>query len=349
MSWKPYQGYSLNLPDHRYKRRCCRPIHAKLNSLPHTHTRALRVNHLAFKSVDPKHPQRSLKSNQESHFGEIVSHIQCVGSDIRPPMLDRSDFESWQQRIRLETLTKGAQGALHLGPEHDRVFTDLTPEEKERFVTAVKLNRGLKTSNYDQLYAYLKQHEAHANENKMMLERYNQHTIDPLAFNVYGRQNRGHGNYARGAVAAGNGGDNVFQVDQCDAFDFDVDEAPTAQTMFIENLSSADPIYDETGPSYDSDILSENKVVNESLTAELARYKEQVEIYEKEQVKTIHALAVVHDSEDTPELVEITRKKMLKKVKIPQCVDKKVKIAPPDYSKENYLATFTPQRHLTLV
>ncbi|GKG05514.1 hypothetical protein Tco_0325600, partial [Tanacetum coccineum] len=50
-----------------------------------------------------------------------------------------------------------------------------------RFVTAVKLNRGLKESNYDQLHAYLKQHEAHANENKMMLERYNQHAIDPLA------------------------------------------------------------------------------------------------------------------------------------------------------------------------
>ncbi|GKD92270.1 hypothetical protein Tco_1372107, partial [Tanacetum coccineum] len=51
-----------------------------------------------------------------------------------------------------------------------------------RFVTAIKLNRGLKTSNYDQMYAYLKQHEAHANENKMMLERYTQHGIDPLAF-----------------------------------------------------------------------------------------------------------------------------------------------------------------------
>ncbi|GJX53071.1 hypothetical protein Tco_0281440 [Tanacetum coccineum] len=38
------------------------------------------------------------------------------------------------------------------------------------FVTAVKLNRGLRDSNYDQLYAYLKQHEAHANENKMMLD-----------------------------------------------------------------------------------------------------------------------------------------------------------------------------------
>nr|GEV99399.1 reverse transcriptase domain-containing protein [Tanacetum cinerariifolium] len=50
-----------------------------------------------------------------------------------------------------------------------------------RFVIVVKLNRGLKESNYDQMYAYLKQHEAHANENKMMLERYNQHAIDPLA------------------------------------------------------------------------------------------------------------------------------------------------------------------------
>ncbi|GJX40890.1 hypothetical protein Tco_0255880 [Tanacetum coccineum] len=51
--------------------------------------------------------------------------------------------------------------------------------------------------------------------------------------------------------------DNVFQADKCDAFDSDVDEAPTAQTMFMANLSSADPVYDEAGPSYDSDILSE--------------------------------------------------------------------------------------------
>ncbi|GJX73372.1 integrase, catalytic region, zinc finger, CCHC-type containing protein [Tanacetum coccineum] len=50
-----------------------------------------------------------------------------------------------------------------------------------RFVTTVKLNRGLRDSNYDQLYAYLKQYEAHANENKMILDRFTQHTIDPLA------------------------------------------------------------------------------------------------------------------------------------------------------------------------
>nr|GEU78459.1 putative ribonuclease H-like domain-containing protein [Tanacetum cinerariifolium] len=48
-----------------------------------------------------------------------------------------------------------------------------------RFVTAVKLNMGLRDSNYDQLYAYLKQHE--------------------------GRLNRGQGNNPRGGGAAGYG------------------------------------------------------------------------------------------------------------------------------------------------
>ncbi|GJS39695.1 retrovirus-related pol polyprotein from transposon TNT 1-94 [Tanacetum coccineum] len=51
--------------------------------------------------------------------------------------------------------------------------------------------------------------------------------------------------------------DNVFQADDCDDFDSDVDEAPTAQTMFMANLSSAYLVYDEAGLSYDSDILSE--------------------------------------------------------------------------------------------
>ncbi|GJR89212.1 hypothetical protein Tco_0213223 [Tanacetum coccineum] len=64
-------------------------------------------------------------------------------------------------------------------------------------------------------------------------------------------------------------------------------------------------------------------------------------------VKTNHAPALVYDSEDTLEIAEITRKKRLEKIKDPLCVEKKLKIAPPDYLKENYLATFTPQRHLT--
>nr|GEU47920.1 hypothetical protein [Tanacetum cinerariifolium] len=367
--------------------------------------------------------------------------------------------------------------------------------------------------------------------------------------------------------------DNVFQADDCDAFDSDFDEAPTAQTMFMANLSFADPVYDEAGPSYDSDILSEvydhdhyqdavcehpevhemhddvqpnyvveshanymsdsnmisydqyvkdntvsvvqsnvssvpndayimilnnmheqpaqhvsvatqNNVVDKSLTVELATYKEQVELYERQAkfelteieqkideqlrivitdrnikekklkkelhsvkmkltstinhnksmveevtslkkdfkqkenkylkefldmkflkekvedklykqyhslqtvhmlckpksyydeqnkvaigyknplyltraqqvqpalynghktIKTNHVSTTVHNSEETLEIAEITRKKVNDKMKDPECVKKKVKIAPHDYSKENYLATFTPQKQL---
>ncbi|GKE15994.1 hypothetical protein Tco_1423571, partial [Tanacetum coccineum] len=67
----------------------------------------------------------------------------------------------------------------------------------------------------------------------------------------------------------------------------------------------------------------------------------------QEIVKPNHARVLVHDSEDTLEIAETTRKQMNEKMKDPECVKKKVKIAPHDYSKENYLATFTPQKQLT--
>nr|GEV01253.1 hypothetical protein [Tanacetum cinerariifolium] len=304
--------------------------------------------------------------------------------------------------------------------------------------------------------------------------------------------------------------DNVFQADDCDAFDSDVDEALTAQTLFITNLSSADPdavcehheyVKDNALQVVQSDVYvvpndaymmilddmhkppaqhiyvtKQTKVVDKSLTVELATYKEQVEMYERrarfeltereqkideqlrivitdrnikeenlkkelhsvkmqlastinhnksmaeevtslkkdfkqkenqyleefldmkalkekvedklfkqdrslqivhmlykpkpyyveqrkaaigykrplclarakqvqpalynghEIIKTDHVLAIVHNSKDTLEIAEITRKKMNEKMKTP---------LPPDFSKENFLATFTPQTQLT--
>nr|GEV62229.1 integrase, catalytic region, zinc finger, CCHC-type, peptidase aspartic, catalytic [Tanacetum cinerariifolium] len=566
-------------------------------------------------------------------MANLSEDIQCAGFDTRPPMLDRTDFASWRQRIRLycrgkengvkilkpidegpfqmwtlrETLTEGTEGALHLGPEQPRVYSDLTPEEKDRFVTSVKLNRGLRDSNYDQLYAYLKQHEhfpqssttspssyvqPHSADTTQLDSRLsltdnlienltntlallsqsyktylpqtnnqlrtssnprNQATIQDgkvVIQNVQGRHNRGQGNNAWGTGAAGYGGaqnrvgyanlgqaryikcyncngighivrnhtqpkrpqnseyfkdkmllmqaqengvkldeeqllfivggqdnvvdadvdeqpiqdltlnvDNVFQADDCDAFDFDVNEAPTAQTMFMANLSSVDPVYDEAGPSYDSDVLFEvhdhdhyqdavcehhevhemqddvqpnyvvdshtgytsdsnmipynqyvkdnavqvvqsnvsavpndaymtilndmyeppvqhvsvttqTNVVAKSLTAELATYKEQVELkaaigYKSplclthakqvqptlynghEIIKTDHISAIVHNSEDTLKIAEITRNKMNEKMKTPLWTQHKINIRPPDYSKDIFLATFTPQTQLT--
>ncbi|GJT48205.1 hypothetical protein Tco_0974362 [Tanacetum coccineum] len=220
-----------------------------------------------------------------------------------------------------ETLAEGNEGALHLGPEQARLYSNLSPmllegseltkEDRESQLyddfEHFYQNKGetihdYYESNYDQLYAYLKQHEAHANENNMMLERFTQHTVDPLALmsNVSPQQYSSQssttppsthalpGNNPRGAGAVGNGGaqnrvgnanpaqengvvldkeqllflvgghdTTVDEADGCDAFDSDVDEAPTAHTMFMANLSSADLVYDKVSPSYDSNILSE--------------------------------------------------------------------------------------------
>ncbi|GJT30002.1 retrovirus-related pol polyprotein from transposon TNT 1-94 [Tanacetum coccineum] len=57
-------------------------------------------------------------------------------------------------------------------------FINSLPPKWSKFVTDVKLVRYLHTTNYDQLYSYLEQHEVHANETHLMRERYQ----DPLAF-----------------------------------------------------------------------------------------------------------------------------------------------------------------------
>ncbi|GKE40096.1 hypothetical protein Tco_1463501 [Tanacetum coccineum] len=52
------------------------------------------------------------------------------------------------------------------------------PPEWSKFVTDVKLVKDLHTTNFDQLHAYLEQHELHANEVRLLSEHYQ----DPLAF-----------------------------------------------------------------------------------------------------------------------------------------------------------------------
>ncbi|GKE70637.1 hypothetical protein Tco_1528709, partial [Tanacetum coccineum] len=56
-------------------------------------------------------------------------------------------------------------------------FLNALQPEWSKFVTDVKLAKNMYNTNYDQLYAYLSQHEGHANEVKMLRKRY----LDPLA------------------------------------------------------------------------------------------------------------------------------------------------------------------------
>ncbi|GJZ35048.1 integrase, catalytic region, zinc finger, CCHC-type containing protein [Tanacetum coccineum] len=285
--------------------------------------------------------------------------------------------------------------------------------------------------------------------------------------------------------------DNIFQADECDAFDSDVDDEPTAQTIFMANLSSAGSANPQAGPS-NASILSEvhtlenaidhsitnqneleihnevqqsnvsdstnvhmgnNNIIpyeqylttndvsvvpscaslapnnayalidnnmhtpHEPLVTELATYKEQVAIYEqrakfelteREQrmndqmrvliqdrnrmeeklKKELHSVKLqlnhsiksaqnsfylkranvaqpalydgnelinldhgpidIPSSEEDLELAELTRQKMHEKLNDPVCVENGIKCIPPNYSKENFLVTFTPQTQLTL-
>nr|GEU82583.1 copia protein [Tanacetum cinerariifolium] len=450
-----------------------------------------------------------------------------------------------------------------------------------RFVMVVKLNRGLRDSNYDQMYAYLKQHDTHAKENKMMLEHFSQPTVDPLALlsnvsnpqhyspsssalsstqnlppqtnnqlrtssnarnqatvqdgrvvvqNVQRRPNRGQGMNPRGGSAAGYGGapNRVRNVNlgqarpvKCYSCNGTREQSSFGRRAVAVSCrwTGQHPVTDEAGPSYDSDILSEvqdhdqyhdaacahheghvmhdnvqldhvvdshadyttnsnmilydqyvqdnevpvvhsdvSSVPNDAfmmidddiivisdrnfkeetlkkelhsiklqLTSTINHKKSMVEevtflkkdfkqkenkyledfldmkslkekiedrlIKQDQSLQTVHMLcrpkphynelnkvaigyknplcltrakqvqpvlyngheiikdnhtpAIVHNAEDTLEIAEITRKKMIAKMNDPECVTRKVKIAPHEYLKENFLAAFTPQKQLT--
>ncbi|GJS79721.1 hypothetical protein Tco_0729602 [Tanacetum coccineum] len=152
-------------------------------------------------------------------MANLSEDIQCTGSDTRPPMLDRIDFSSWQQLIRLycrskengvnilksidegpfqigafrETLTEGTEGGPNLGNGHPTSRAAkrylLPYQSLHRFKGhmgqcedapgRMQLNSKFVNNMLPEWGRF--QHEAHANENKMMLDRFTQHTVDPLA------------------------------------------------------------------------------------------------------------------------------------------------------------------------
>ncbi|GJX71400.1 retrovirus-related pol polyprotein from transposon TNT 1-94 [Tanacetum coccineum] len=144
---------------------------------------------------------------------------------------------------------------------------------------------------------------------------------------VQGRQTQRYGNNGirsnattKGANRNGGAGQaraeiptpEVFQTDDLDAFDSDCDDVPLTKAVLMANLSS-----------YDSDVLSET-----------------------------HDTLFVPDSEETLELAEESRLKMLAKQNDPSLTEKKVKIAPIDYVALNKLSKhfvkhFVPQKQLS--
>nr|GEZ22811.1 hypothetical protein [Tanacetum cinerariifolium] len=59
--------------------------------------------------------------------------IKAASSDTRPPMLERTDFESWpiQDGTCRDEIASGTDDP-YLGPKRDRVVVDLSQAEKDR-------------------------------------------------------------------------------------------------------------------------------------------------------------------------------------------------------------------------
>ncbi|GJR44955.1 retrovirus-related pol polyprotein from transposon TNT 1-94 [Tanacetum coccineum] len=127
----------------------------------------------------------------------LAEYIILSGADNRLPMLDKDLYDSWKSRMELymqnrehgkmilESVEHGLPSDIYSLVNHHRVSKDLW----ERIQL---LMQDLHTTNFDQLHAYLQQHELHANEVRLMRER-NQdplvlvvnHQMTPPQFNTY--------------------------------------------------------------------------------------------------------------------------------------------------------------------
>ncbi|GJR52115.1 hypothetical protein Tco_1402636 [Tanacetum coccineum] len=163
----------------------------------------------------------------------LAEHMIVAGADNRPPMLEKTMYNSWQNhmllyikgkehdRMILNSILHGplVYGTIEVdGVTRPKTYEELTDTEKlqddcdkycssrsstrcvlscqpsrgmkmqqvqvntkflnslptewSKFVTDVKLARNMHTAEYDHLYAYLSQHEAHATEVRLMRERF---------------------------------------------------------------------------------------------------------------------------------------------------------------------------------
>ncbi|GKD10981.1 retrovirus-related pol polyprotein from transposon TNT 1-94 [Tanacetum coccineum] len=248
-------------------------------------------------------------------------------------------------------------------------FLNTFPAKWSKFVTIVKLVKDLHTTNVDQIYAYLEQHEQHANEVRLMHER----NYDPLALVASHlfhenlntntaelvllllkeeyplfvsstqfsepKRKRDDSWFKDKVLLTVITHNAAYQADDLDAYDSNCDELNTAKVSLMANLShyGSDALaevhnhddmnnnminqavqampsseqsnvvnHSETKITIDSNIIPYS-YVNDTLTAELERYKEQVKVFKEGQNVDLRSNDTVSDS--SAQSVEIDRLK----------------------------------------
>ncbi|GJR03826.1 hypothetical protein Tco_0526810 [Tanacetum coccineum] len=222
----------------------------------------------------------------------LAKFMIVVGADNHPPMLDKPQYESWKSQIELYIQVKD-HGRIILNsvengllvwptfPQIDSVLNVLTllpgddsiacMNKAMAFLSAVFLPRYPPTNN---------QLKSSSNPRNQATIQYGRVTVQQ----VQGRQGAkgkelddeqleflADPGVADSQVAQTITHNAAFQTDDLDAYDSDYDDISSAKAVLMTNLSSCD--------SYVlSEANNESKIINESLTAELERYKEQVKI-----------------------------------------------------------------------
>nr|GEU73968.1 hypothetical protein [Tanacetum cinerariifolium] len=111
----------------------------------------------------------------------------------------QADYDMKATNIILQGLSADIYSLVN----HHRVAN--LPLEWSKFVTDVKLVKDLHTTNFDQLHAYLEQHELYANEVRLLRK----HNEDPLAF-----------------------------TEDLDTYDFNCDDISNAKAILMDNISN---------------------------------------------------------------------------------------------------------------
>ncbi|GKB48880.1 hypothetical protein Tco_0899633 [Tanacetum coccineum] len=266
------------------------------------------------------------------------------GGDNKPPMLEKHLYDSWKSRMELYMMNRPhgrmILASIEKGPlvwpsitvdgvTRLKEYTELTPAEAIQadcdikainiilqgllteiyaLVSQHRLVKDLHTTNVDQLHAYLEQHERHANEVRLMHEHPDipkgQSTLTVITHNA------------------------AYQADDLDAYDSDCDELNSTKVALMVNLSH-----------YGSDALAEglnleNKSVNDTLTAELERYKEQVKVLKEGQNVDLRSKDNISDTCAQSVEIDLLKQTLSEHLKEKESLLQTVTLLKNDFKKE---------------
>nr|GEY03453.1 hypothetical protein [Tanacetum cinerariifolium] len=339
----------------------------------------------------------------------LANKVILSGADNRPPMLEKDMYDSWKSRMELYMMNRQHGQMILESVEHGPLIWPTIEKNVFKqgddpidainhmmsFLSTVVTSRYHNTNNQMRNSSNPRQ-QATINVGRATLQpvqgRKNTFATEELAFLV----DLGIGeDQATQAVITLNAS---YQANDLDVYDSDCDEVNTAKVVLMANLShyGSDVLAENSNSSTQQDLLIlslieqlktqainctkinlDNKSVNDNLTAELERYKEQVKLlkegqnvevpkffydhttkqalgfqnpfylmkaqqleqklYDGNVNKNTYAIAIPN-FEETIMLAEESRSKMILKQQDPMLLEKKVNTTPVDYAALNQLS-----------